>query len=43
MSKYHKQSEMMKQLEENLNLFLENNRLKRVNKNLRKKLKQLKK
>jgi len=43
MSKYHKQSEMMKQLEENLNLFLENNRLKRANKNLRKKLKQLKK
>jgi len=40
MSKYHKQSEMMKQLEENLNLFLENQRLIRANKNLRKKLKE---
>jgi len=43
MSKYHKQSEMMKQLEENLNLFLENQRLIRANKNLRKKLKAKKK
>jgi hypothetical protein len=43
MSKYHKQSAMMKQLEENLNLFLENQRLIRVNKNLRKKLKLKKK
>jgi hypothetical protein len=43
MSKYHKQSEMMKQLEENLNLFLENQRLLRANKNLRKKLKSKKK
>lgn len=43
MTKYHKESEMMKQLGENLTLFLENNRLKRANKNLRAKLKELQK